>query len=146
MSGHLIRSCFYQLIDDFILFDFSHISYVQPVVEGWALCWGVSSFLACRSFSVREFLHVIIVFTACYYPWYPFGSTGNNDVHSPPHNKVSLTFPRTFHFYLLSYFLPPSLSLLPTVICFQKDPMKAEIYWTSQPELQKDEIVNSRST
>jgi hypothetical protein len=30
---------------------------------------------------------------------------------SPPHNKVSLTSPRTFHFYLLFYFLSISISL-----------------------------------
>jgi hypothetical protein len=27
------------------------------------------------------------------------------------------------------------------VICFQNDNKKAEIYWTSQPELQRDEVV-----
>jgi hypothetical protein len=30
------------------------------------------------------------------------------------------------------------------VICFQNGPTKAEIYWTSQPELQWDEVVKSR--
>jgi hypothetical protein len=30
------------------------------------------------------------------------------------------------------------------VISFQKDPTKAAIYWTTQPELQKDEVVKSR--
>jgi hypothetical protein len=30
------------------------------------------------------------------------------------------------------------------VIFFQKDPTKAATYWTSQPELQKDEVVESR--
>jgi hypothetical protein len=29
------------------------------------------------------------------------------------------------------------------VICFQNGPKKAEIYWTSQPELQEDEVLNS---
>jgi hypothetical protein len=30
------------------------------------------------------------------------------------------------------------------VICFQNAPKKAEVYWTSQSELQKDEVVKSR--
>jgi hypothetical protein len=30
------------------------------------------------------------------------------------------------------------------VICFQNGPKKAEIYWTSHPELQTDEVVKSR--
>jgi hypothetical protein len=31
------------------------------------------------------------------------------------------------------------------VICFQKDPKKAAIYWISQPELQKDEMSTGGS-
>jgi hypothetical protein len=30
------------------------------------------------------------------------------------------------------------------VLCFQEDPSKAAIYWTSQPELQTDEAVKRR--
>jgi hypothetical protein len=30
------------------------------------------------------------------------------------------------------------------VTCFQNGSKKAEIYWTSQPELQRDEVVKSR--
>jgi hypothetical protein len=32
------------------------------------------------------------------------------------------------------------------VICFQNGSKKVEIYWTSQPELQRDEVVKSRPT
>jgi hypothetical protein len=31
------------------------------------------------------------------------------------------------------------------VICFQNGSKKAEIYWTNQPELQKDEVVESKA-
>jgi hypothetical protein len=33
-----------------------------------------------------------------------------------------------------------------TCICFQNGPKKAEIYWTSQPDLQRDEVVKGRPT
>jgi hypothetical protein len=32
------------------------------------------------------------------------------------------------------------------VICFQNGSKKAEVYWTSQPELQMDEVVKSSPT
>jgi hypothetical protein len=39
------------------------------------------------------------------------GTFLQNDALSPSHSKVSFTFPRTFHFYLLFHFLPLSVSL-----------------------------------